>query len=242
MIVSAQPLYSLSSANYLVRSLSGRIEALVMTLGFEPGPLVSAMAAHASEGFEPGAEIIVLTPAFEDERAERAWRQLQDVFSMMKLSQTGVELKRLTIELEDFASAVLQVKALFTALKDKKVEISLTGGMRALILAVFTAYLLIDWAHVPDVEVFLEGRGMALRVPRLASAIGPKVSKRKLEVLDVMQPGTIYRLVDLCGFFEDRDRSTIYRHLKGLLKNGLVERANGGFKITPLGLIVRGLK
>ena len=220
----------------------GKLEALVMTLGFEPGPLVSAMAAHASEGFEPGAKIMVLTPGFRDERAERAWRQLQDVFSMMRLSQLGVELHRLVVELEDFTSAVLRVKSLFAGLRDKRVKISLTGGMRALVLAVFTAYLLTDWAHVPDVEVFLEGRGMALRVPRLASAIGPKVSKRKLEVLAIMQPNAVYRLVDLCGFLRDRDRSTIYRQLRSLMEDGLVERVDGGFRITPLGLIIREAK
>ena len=100
----------------------GKLKALVMTLGFEPGPLVSAMAAHASEGFGPGAEIMVLTPGFRGERAERAWRRLQDVFSMMRLSQLGVELHGLVVELEDFTPTVLRVKSLFAGLRDKRVE------------------------------------------------------------------------------------------------------------------------
>ena len=215
-----------------------KLDALVMTLGFEPGPLVSAIAAHASEGFEPGAQILVLTPNFRDERAERAWRQLQDVFGMMKLGETGVKLHRLVIDLGDLTSAILQVKALFTSLKDKKIKISLTGGMRALILAVFIAYLLTDWTYVPDVEVFLEGRSMVLEVPRLAGILGPKLDKRKLRVLQVMEPGTIYRIGDLCGFL-GRDRSTLYRHLKSLIDAGLVEKVDNGFRITNLGLILK---
>ncbi len=110
--------------------------------------------------------------------------------------------------------------------------------MRALILAVFIAYLLTDWVHVPDVEIFLEGRGMALSVPRLAAVLHPKLDERKLRVLDVMRPGITYRVSDLCGFL-GKDRSTIYRHLKSLVDAGLVEREDSGLKITDLGLILR---
>lgn len=218
--------------------MSKKLGALVMTLGFEPGPLVSAIAAHASRGFEPGAEVIVLTPSFEDERAERAWRQLQDIFGMMKLEDFGVKLHKITIELEEFSSAVLQVKELFSKLMNKVMSISLTGGMRALVLAVFVAYLLTDWSYVPDVEVFLEGRSMALRVPKLAAALGPRVNKRRLRVLEVMRLNTIYNIDDLCGFLS-KDRSTTYRYLKELAGIGLVEKIDSGFKITDLGLMLK---
>jgi len=220
--------------------LGGRIDALIMTLGFEPGPLVSSLAAHASEGFRPGAEVIVLTPSFKDERAERAWRKLQDIFSMMELAKSNIGLKRVIVSLEDFTEAVLQIKQLFAGLRNKSVRISLAGGMRALILATFIAYLLTDWVEVPEVEVYLEGRGMALRLPKLAAALGPKLDKRKLAILTVMRPGIVYRLGDLCGFLS-RDRSTIYRHLKDLLEVGLVEREDSGFKITNLGLLLKDL-
>ena len=73
------------------------IDALVMTLRFEPGPLVSSIASHATEGFNSGAEIIVLTPDFPDERAERAWLQLQNIFDMMKLREADVTLLRRTV-------------------------------------------------------------------------------------------------------------------------------------------------
>ena len=216
--------------------MSRRLGALVMTLGFEPGPLVSAVAANAAEGFEPGAEIVVFTPSFKDERAERAWRELQNIFSMMSLRD--VSLRRLVIDLSDFTSAVLQVKKVFTGLRERRVKISLTGGMRALVLAVFVAYLTTKWEQVPEVEVFLEGRGEALKIPRLAAALGPRVSERKLRVLDFMRPGSTYRIGDLAGLLP-QERSTIYRHLKSLAEVGLVERVDGAFKITDLGLVLR---
>jgi len=216
--------------------LREKLGALIMTLGFEPGPLVSAMAANAAEGFEPGAEIMVFTPSFKDERAERAWRELQNVFSMMSLRD--VSLRRLVVNLSDFTSAVLQVKKVFADLRGRRVKISLTGGMRALVLAVFVAYLTTRWERVPEVEVFLEGRGEALRIPRLAAALGPRVGERKLRVLSFMRPSITYRIGDLAGLLP-QERSTIYRHLKSLAEVGLVERVDGTFKITDLGLILR---
>ena len=214
------------------------IDALVMTLGFEPGPLVSSVASHAAEGFNPGAEIIVLTPDFPDERAERAWRQLQNIFDMMKLGEAGVTLLRRTINLDDFSKAVVQVKALFSKLSGKKVCISLTGGMRALILATFVAYLLTDWREPPDVEISLEGRGVILKVPTVVSVLAPLIDEKKMSLLRVMSPNRVYRPGELCKLF-GKDRSTLYRYLKALCNTGLIRRVDRGFKLTELGEILR---
>ncbi len=214
-----------------------RVNVLIMTLGFELGPLVSAVASYVAKGLSPNAEIIVLTPTFHDERAERAWRQLQDIFEMLNLRGSGVDLRRVSIDLDEFPKAVLQIKKLFAGFKDKVVHISLTGGMRALILAVFVAYLLTDWHFHPDVTVFLEGKGMALMIPPLSSCLGVKVGKHTLKLMNYMRPGTIYKLGDLCGFL-GKDRSTVYRQLKLLMNAGLVKKVDSGFQLTPLGELV----
>jgi hypothetical protein len=39
----------------------GVLGGLVMTLGFEPGPLVSAFASAVAEGLSEGARVLVLT-------------------------------------------------------------------------------------------------------------------------------------------------------------------------------------
>lgn len=210
------------------------LDALIMTLGFEPGPLVSSLASHAAEGFTPKAKIIVLTPNFPDERAERAWRQLQNIFDMMKLGELEVSLRRYTIDLSDFSKAVQQIKSLLSEFKDKRIQISLTGGMRALILATFTAYLLTEWREAPKIEVSLEGRGIMLKVPNIASILTPLINERKAALLRIMSPGRVYRSGELWRLF-GRDRSTLYRYLRTLCELGLIERVDRGFRLTRLG-------
>jgi len=85
-----------------------------MTLGFELWPSRERYGSVCLQGVRAGSKIFVLTSSFKDERAERAWRQLQDVFGMMKLGDFGVELQRLVIDLEDFTSAVLRVRGFFS--------------------------------------------------------------------------------------------------------------------------------
>ncbi|MEM2196173.1 MAG: hypothetical protein QW290_03745, partial [Sulfolobales archaeon] len=138
-------------------------DSIVLTLGFEPGPLISAVASAAAEGFSEKARIVVFTAGFPEERSERAWLQLQQVIGMMELEKKlGIKLEKHEVPLDDMASAVLYIKRVLDGLKDGYVKVSVTGGMRALGLALFTAYLLIDWAREPKVEVYLEGRGLAL--------------------------------------------------------------------------------
>lgn len=210
------------------------LDILIMTLGFEPGPLVGCLASHAVEGFASNAEIIVLTPNFQDERAERAWRQLQNIFDMMKLGEIGVSLRRHVIDLSDFPKAVRQIKDLFSEFRGKNVQISLTGGMRALILAAFMAYLLTDWRLPPNVEISLEGRGIMLKVPNIASILTPLVDERRRYILRAMSPGRVYRSSELLKLLK-RDRSTLYRHLRALCNMGLIERVERRFRLTRLG-------
>ncbi len=211
---------------------------MVMTLGFEPGPLISAIASCAAEGLSEGAEVIVFTAGFPDERAERAWRQLQNVIGMMDLTKRlDVKLERHRVPLEDFTEAVRTIKDRLVGIKDRRVRIALTGGMRALGLAVFVAYLLIDWTSEPRLEVYLEGRGMALSVPEVRRLIGRSITPERVSLLRTMKPGRVYRPSDLSGLV-GKDRSTIYRHLQALLRTGLVERVDNGYRLSKLGLLL----
>jgi len=143
------------------------IDALVMILGFEPGPLISAFAGAVAEGFSEGARVIVFTAAFPDERSERAWLEFQRVVNMMEVPRKlGVELELKEVPLDDIASAILEASKITAELRKKKVKVAITGGMRALGIAVFAAVLLTRWEREPEVEVHLEGRGTALKVPR----------------------------------------------------------------------------
>lgn len=211
---------------------------LVVVLGFEPGPLVSAVASCAAEGFCRGARIVVFTAGFSDERADRAWREFQNIVGMMGLVKSfGVSIERYCIGLDDFVGAVREIKGILEGLRDVKVKISITGGMRALDLAVFLAYMLVDWKFEPCVEVYLEGRGMALRVPEVRRFVKYRITSERLELIRAMEPGRVYKPSDLSGIL-GKDRSTVYRQLQALVEEGFVERVDGGYRLSRLGVLL----
>jgi len=215
-------------------------DALVMTLGFEAGPLVSAVASTIAEGLNENARIIIFTAGdeYKDERAERAWLQLQTVIGMMEIpKKLGIKIEKYDVKIDDFVMATLTIKRILNELKDKKVKISITGGMRALGLAVFTAHLLVDWVYAPSLEVYLEGRGMALPIPEIRKLFRLAVTGEKYQVLKAMSPGEFYKPSALAAML-GKDRSTVYRHLRSLVRAGVVDRTERGFSISKLGQLL----
>jgi len=212
------------------------LDALVMTLGFEPGPLVSAVASAAARGFSEGARIVVLTAAFPDERVERAWLQFQTVVGMMELcKRLSIEMEKREVPLGDMALAILNVKRIFEELAERSVRVSITGGMRALGLAVFIACLLTRWRREPEIEVYLEGRGAALEVPSVRRLL--TAAEKCGDVVRIMRTGKVWKLNELAVRL-GRDRSTVYRKMKLLREAGAVRKVRGGYELTVLGMLL----
>lgn len=214
------------------------IDALVMTLGFEPGPLISTIASAASEGFSERAQILRLTSAFPDEGADRAWLELQRIVNMMDFAKRlGLQPELREVPLTDFPEAVGSIRESLLPLRDKAVKISITGGMRALGLALFTAYLLIDWVREPRLNVYLEGRGIAVEIPPLHRFLTVNLTETQLEILSLMRTGAPYTTSDIAGLLK-KDRSTIYKNLQWLCEKGLVERKGNIFRLSKLGSVL----
>ena len=215
------------------------LDALIMTLGFEPGPLISSVAAAAAEGLSEKARIIVLTAGFPDERAERAWLEFQKVFGMMGIAEKlEVKLERHEIPLDDMTSAILKIKRVLNELREKSAKICITGGMRALGIALFISYLLVEWRKDPSLSVYLEGRAHALSLPNIRSFLSIKLTKAQRDLLRLMESGGVYTSSDLADL-TGRDRSTVYRGLQALYKKGLLEKNERGYKLSRLGELVR---
>ncbi|MCC5997702.1 MAG: CRISPR-associated CARF protein Csa3 [Thermofilum sp.] len=213
-------------------------EAVVLTLGFEPGPLVSAFAGAVAEGLSEGALVVVFTAGFPDERSERAWLEFQRVVNMMEAPRRlGVELELREVPLDDMATAILEIRRVLDGLRGKKVKVALTGGMRALGLAVFSAILLTRWADMPEVEVYLEGRGTALKIPDLKALI--RASEKCIDLVEVMKsgPAKLDELAKRLG----KDRTTVYRKLRLLLNAGAAKKTPRGYELTPIGLALANL-
>ncbi|RLG71730.1 MAG: hypothetical protein DRO23_11550 [Thermoprotei archaeon] len=203
-------------------------DVVVLLLGFEPGPLVRAIASHS---VKEGGVVYVFVPHFEDERADRAFADFKRVFDMMFHGKVGLE--KVVVDVSSVSNAVAQIKDIFMRISSKDVAICLTGGMRVLAVATIYAYMLTPWRKDPYLEVYLENKGYSIEIPLLHKLVSLEITEEKREVLRALLGGPlgVYDVALEIG----KDRSTVYRHLIWLESRGLVRRVGKVFEITDLG-------
>jgi len=206
------------------------LDALIMTLGFEPGPLIRAAASYS---LKPGASIVVLTPSFKDDRAERAYLELKKICDVL-FKDAEVSVQRIEVDLSDFSTAVKQVRKLFATLADRRVAICFTGGMRALCMATYTAYLTIEWRYPPSLEVHLEGRAERIPIPPVHEILKPHVTEERLAVLKLLSEHGSLSMGDIASLMQ-KDRSTVYRQISSLIRMRLVDQRGRLYELTDLG-------
>ena len=203
-------------------------DVLVLLLGFEPGPLVRAVASHS---VGEGGFVYVFMPHFPDERADRAYADFKKVFDMMFNGK--VSIKKIVVDVSNVSKAVTQIKEVFFKIAGKDVAICLTGGMRVLTVATLYAYLLTPWRKDPYLEIYLENKGYSIEIPLLHKIVSLTITEEKREVLRSLidKPLAPSEVALEIG----KDRSTVYRHLVWLEARGLVKRVGRIFEITDLG-------
>lgn len=207
-------------------------DVVVLLLGFEPGPLVRAVA---SCNLRVGGRVIVFMPSFRDERAERAWSDFCRILNMM-FNGGRVSVERVEVDLTDIVTAVRRIRSVLNSISNMNTVIVFTGGMRALVLSVFIAYLLVEWKVKPKLKVYLEGRGYTIDIPDLTTVLSLDISREKLRILETLidKPRTVSEIARKLG----KDRSTIHRHIDWLQRKNLVERENKTFKLTSIGKLL----
>lgn len=208
-------------------------DALIMTLGFEPGPLIRAVASHTPRS---GASIIIFTPSFKDDRTEKAYLEFKKICDMI-FKDTSIKFQKIEVDLTDFPKAVRHVKTILSNFIDKQIAFCFSGGMRALCFVVFVAYLMLEWRHQPNIEIYLEGRIEHLSIPSIKEIIKINISEEKLNILQLLfQHGKLS--AGNIAVLLQKDRSTIYRHLTSLLKSGLIRQKGKIYELTNLGLML----
>ncbi len=222
---------SFNNFNYDILYGDCMYDALVVTLGFEPGPLIRALA---STPLKVDGKVIVLVPEFKDERSERAFLDFERISRMMlKEDGISIEIDRFEVVLKPLSSGIRKIRLLFRELMNRNIVIALTGSMRALVLATFMAYLLTPWSKEPKICVYLEGRGEAIDVPPVRRVLEFAITDIKQEILNALtkKPKTVSQLSAELG----KDRSVIYRHLLWLESKGLITRKGKYIEVTELG-------
>jgi len=192
-------------------------------------------------GLDKGDRLLLVTGP-RTPQSERAASFLSEFARRYYGGDVAVELEE--VRVADFAELVHRLYGLVAARarEGERVVFSLSGGMRVLCLAAFTAALLLS-AHLPvEVELETEDSSMLIEVPRAVLELPRTLSsmgRERAEVLAALShgPRPARELAEELG----RDETTVRRHLQELVGSGLAEAVGGrprSYRLTKLGELV----
>lgn len=193
--------------------------ALIASFGFDEKFVVRAILRH---GIGAGDEIILVTGRPE-EKAQKAY---ETVKQLADSADAKVSLKQLNEAIYDFKQLIRETKKILLDAIERhaKVTLLLSGGMRVIVLGLYTALLLLPKQLREKVKVELDTEDTYRLVEIPDSILNlfevPELgAKKDLLAVIVNEPGlTIEGLARRLN----KDESTIRRQLQALLSLGLV--------------------
>ena len=194
-----------------------------ITLGWRPDPVIATFARHR---VEHGDKLVLVVPEFRDERSAEAITRVKE---HIKVANLFVEVELLELP-ADFKEAVRRVlKKIEECSGRGEVIINVSGGMRYIILATYTAFLLSKRRNVILDELAVEGRNInvSLGIPPLVRFVP---EDKEAEILDIL----LVREADADEIAEELGigKSTAWRYLKKFEDMGIVDvRREGKRKI-----------
>ena len=196
-------------------------KAVVATLGFEEKFAVRALVRR---GLEPGDKVVLVTGPVIDKVA-KAINYLREFLRYFE--GVGVEVFEVS-EIHNFTEAISKIKDLFRMLLEKYdyVIVNLSGGMRALIIEVLTAIVLLP-KELKDrmvIELDTEDGKATIEIPReLSILINPPDLGVKEDIIKALislgGEADIYTLAQRLN----KDETTIRRQLESLKELRLIE-------------------
>lgn len=205
-----------------------------MTLGYTEWPVVSSLLKH---GLEHGDKVATVIPSRSDPRSQAT---LSEIRSFLSKFVVDVELESVPVDVHDFEKSVITLVGYLRkeTARGRRLVVNLSGGMKILVLEVFTALFL---SHVENVqaEIITEDK-VEVSLPALwrTGSVG-------------MLRDTDLRILELCMRSQNvvsiakglkKPVSTTYRWVRRLERAGFVQtikRDRGRFvHITGLGRIV----
>ncbi|HIP65217.1 MAG TPA: CRISPR locus-related DNA-binding protein [Pyrodictium sp.] len=204
--------------------------ALVASFGFDEKFVVRAIIRHGIGG----GDLVVLVTATPTEKTLSAYKYVADIAGKV---DARVELYVLGEKVYDFTTLVVEVKKLLLKLAREydRVTVLLSGGMRVIVLGLYTAVL-----ALPDevkervvVELDTEDRGVRVEIPKEIVWLfkTPELgAKKQLLELIVREPRqTVEQLAKRLG----KDESTVRRQLQTLAEQKLVKLEGRPVKPQP---------
>ena len=196
----------------------------VITLGFEEKFAIRMITRH---GLDKGDRLLLVTGP-RTPQSERAVSFLSDFAKRYYGGDVAVELEE--VRVTGFIELVHRLYGLVAARarEGERVVFNLSGGMRTLCLAAFTAALLLSARLPVEVELETEDSSALVEVPRAVLELPRTLSstgRERVEVLAALSrgPRPARELAEELG----RDETTVRRHLQELVESGLAETMGG---------------
>ena len=154
-----------------------------VTLGWRPDPVISTFARHKVQPYD---KLILIVPEFRDERSAEAIDAVNK-YILTAMLYVDVELLELPT---DFERAVRMVLEKIEWCSERgEVIINISGGMRYIILATYTAFLLSKRKNVVLDELAVEGKNItiSLGIPPLVRFVPDDKEREILRILLVRE-------------------------------------------------------
>ncbi|PSN89775.1 hypothetical protein B9Q03_08195 [Candidatus Marsarchaeota G2 archaeon OSP_D] len=185
-------------------------KALVFTLGFDVTHVLTRLTEIGLEGKE---RLIFILPKNKKERAEASVTAMQAHINALNSRGFKLSGEFLRVEEHDFLKAVSELYHKLESFDELYIELS--GGLRILNLALYTASLLLG-GKIRQMSTKLETDGSTVTLTRPPPLILKQYEKTLLEAL--RQEKTIPELSKEIK----KSKTSVYRTLEKLEANGLV--------------------
>ncbi|MEM1659268.1 MAG: CRISPR-associated CARF protein Csa3 [Candidatus Jordarchaeales archaeon] len=201
----------------------GRSTVIVASLGFEERFLLRAVVRR---GVRERDKVVVFMPERGDPRGEKAFQTLRE---LVEKAFPQVEVIKYEVDVQDFYGAVGKIRGILKELAlEGDLVFNLSGGQRLLILEILAAAL--SLGVNAELEVETEDSSGYVAVP--LKVMHPlDVDNVDQEILRRAVSGV--RLKDLEHL--SVSKATLWRKLKRLTEEGLLEMDRDKYKLSDLG-------
>jgi len=204
------------------------VRLLISTLGFEEAfPIRFLMRNSPSKG----DVILIVMPYSRDERSARAYFELSK-FASNYLQE--VKLEKVEVPVANVYQSIMMISSKIKSLNATEAVVNLSGGMRLLVIETLVAVKMV-LSNKAKIELELEDRREV--VAMTPSILDLKIpTQQHVKILKAMKElGVSVSITNIARLLK-APRSSIYKELKRMEKEGLVTKDESGrFALTEWG-------
>ena len=198
------------------------MKTIIITFGFDEKFAIRGLLRN---GLNYGDKVLVFTAKPIIDKVERALHILEEFVSKY---YRGVTFKVVSVNVQDFNSAILQIGRTLKEEAEGEKIINLSGGMRSLIIETLAAVLIMGMEG--EVEVELENFEGVIKFPLNIIKVKPPLSEEFKKILNTLIEEGGLSISELSRRLNVA-KSTIHRRIKILKEMGLVETEYEGKRL-----------